>query len=138
MKASRTLLKENSKKLESKNGWIKLLSIFLFAFLLPLILSSITAYAADVTLSWTPNTEADLNRYELYQSEIMGDKSGDFELKATIIPPTSQITIQVDDTKNWRWQLYAIDNSGNRSFGSNTVDLYDQIPPGAVKGLDKQ
>lgn len=116
-------------------------SFVLLAVCMTLVLGVFISKAAEiqVTLGWTPNQEPDMATYEIYQAEILGSDSGPFVLVGIVDHPTTQITVTVDDVKNWIWQAYALDTSGNRSIiGSNTETLRDEVGLAAVQGLSKQ
>ena len=106
-----------------------------------LFLSAMSCPAADVTLAWDANTEADLAGYRLYQAEKIGDVTTAWEQVAEIPAGTEICTVTVDDDKDYAWLLTAFDSKGNESFPSNMAELVkqpDKIPPGHAKNLRKQ
>lgn len=102
-----------------------------------LALLSLPAMATDiqVPLEWDANQEADLWGYEVYQAEILGATTTAFVRVGAVQAPATALTVTVDDVKNWRWVVYAVDNAGNRSLCSNTKDLRDQIAPANPQNL---
>jgi hypothetical protein len=112
-------------------------SVFVSLVLLMLLMVS-TLHGADLQqkLIWTANIDFDLSHYEVWQAEVLGDKSGPWVQVG--IANVNEITVTVDDTKNWQWVVYAIDKTGNRSMPSNTATLRDETPPKTVEGVEKE
>lgn len=109
----------------------------LFILSVLLCLYPVYAQALEVTLAWDANTEPDLQFYNVYQAENFGDHTGPWVAIAQIAKPITIKTVLVDATKNFSWYVTAVDQSGNESLASNTVTLYDKIPPDFPKNLIK-
>jgi len=109
-----------------------------------------TAMSAAVTFRWDANTETDLAKYKLYQSETAGGPYtkaqvvGEGNLVAIItvdlsatppIHPTEYTLTGVADGRHY-WVMTAADLSNNESGFSNEVTTsIDSIPPSPPGGL---
>lgn len=84
----------------------------------------------QINLSWTPNSEIDFAKYELYRSLSETD---DFELITSIHDPliSNYIDTTVDEDIQYYYRLFAIDMSGNISVPaeSNAETLLSPNPP---------
>lgn len=109
--------------------------IFIIILLLPIS----TAFGADVTFEWDPNTETDLAGYRLYQSDTSGVYTyGDGNQVETIPAGTETVTLYGVPDGTWYWVLTAYDTSGNESGPSNEVtDTLDSTAPAPPTGLKK-
>lgn len=110
----------------------------LVAFCFFLLFLCSTLHAADITLAWDANTEADLAGYRLYQAEKTDNVTTAFEPIADIPAGTTTHTVTIDGRKNYVWQITAFDAEGNESRGSNMAEKVrptDRIPPGQAKNL---
>ena len=94
------------------------LRILFFAFLFVLLFGSSVA-AREITLTWDPNNEPDLNHYVVYWGNTPGDyfdNSGDIGLVneySAVIP---------DDGNTYFFAVTAVNDSGFESDYSNEVD----------------
>jgi hypothetical protein len=97
---------------------MKTLSYTLFIFIFFVItLSTDPVRAGTATLTWDPNTEADLSGYRVYH----GTESGNY---STIIDAgnVTEYTVNgLDDGKTYFFAVTAYDTSGNVSGYSNEV-----------------
>lgn len=107
-------------------------------FALFIVLCPQLGYGLDVHLAWDANTETDLDHYRLYQATCYEDKTGPWLILIDIAKTETTVTVQVEDGKNFSWYLSASDTSGNESRASNTVTLYDKVPPLAPANLTKE
>lgn len=111
-------------------GWLLLALV-----LLTVIGLACVVWAADITLSWQANTEADLAGYKLYQSTTSGQYAAPV---VTVGPVTTQkLTIpspQVDTT--YYFTLSAYDLAGNESGKSSEVSkLVAGVPAPSAPGM---
>jgi len=112
------------------------LLVVMSLFLL-LLLFAVPIWAADVTLGWDANTEADLAGYRIYQAEITGNVSTAWVIVAEVPAGTETCVVTVDEKKNWTWYATAYDQAGNESQASNSAFMIDRIPPGKMKNFHK-
>lgn len=91
--------------------------------------------AADVTLSWTANTESDLAGYKVYQSTIAGQYGPPVATLGTVTTQTLTLPqLEVDTT--YFFSITAYDLAGNESLKSLEVSrLVVGIPPKAPPGV---
>lgn len=86
-----------------------------------LFATTLYAKAINITFVWDKNIESDLAGYNLYQSTVSNNYSGD--PSAIIMGDTNQYTYQTDmvsGTPSY-FVLTAFDDSGNESGYSNEV-----------------
>ena len=93
---------------------------------LVILLISTSAMAANVTLTWTPNTEPDLAGYRIYQSDTSGkyDKAANKVADVQAGPneqKTANVLIPVEDGRMVYFVATAYDGAGNESGYSNEV-----------------
>lgn len=102
----------------------------LLVLVLALMLIVPSAFAADVTLQWDPNSELDLGGYRVYKSNSLGDYTYGIGNEAdSISAGTETSTITVEDG-TWFFVVTAWDNDGNESGPSNEVtETIDSMPP---------
>jgi len=110
-----------------------------------LLMANIAGADNNITFRWQANTEPDLARYKLYQTDTSGDYTkaqvvGEGNLVAIIIVdlsatppihPTEYTLNGVVDGEHF-WVLTAVDVSNNESDFSNEVSaILDSTPPDA-------
>lgn len=107
----------------------------MYLLMLLLMLMTSVVQAADVTLTWNPNTESDLAGYKIYQSTISGQYSAPV---ATVGKVTSQtLTLpQLDIATTYYFAITAYDLAGNESGKSAEVSkliigIPTKVAPGA-------
>jgi len=111
------------------------------------LLTASIAVAADVTFRWDANTETDLAKYKLYQTDTPGQYTkaqviGEGNLVAIMLladiadPANPEYTLtDVADGQHY-WVLTAADLTNNESGFSNEVtDTIDTTPPAPPGGL---
>lgn len=76
-------------------------------------------YFFDIALSWTANTEVDIDHYDIERRT----DTGIFELVGQVDDPTATFVDEVREDETYIYRLYAVDQSGNRS-----VPAEDSIP----------
>ena len=84
----------------------------------------------SINLTWTANTEIDLDHYEIERTSDY--PPANFTLVATINKPTVSFTDTVGEDTTFYYQIFAVDQSGNRSSASTlniTTDLSPDLPP---------
>jgi len=86
-------------------------------------------HSMQVTLLWDAVVSKDLDHYTLYQSVRFEGKTGPWLSVQDIPKALTVVTVNVEDGKNFAWYVTATDVSGNQTQASNTVCLYDNIPP---------
>jgi hypothetical protein len=75
---------------------------------------------SSVTLSWTPNTEADLASYRIYQSTTSGSYG---TAVATVPAGTATFTVTgLNIGTTYFFRITAVDSSNNESLPSNEVN----------------
>jgi subtilase family serine protease/flagellar hook assembly protein FlgD len=90
-----------------------------------------TLVGNDIPLTWTPNTEPDLQGYLLYRNQRLVNASGLVigSLVPYLIRPAAYDDRQLPDGV-YRYVVYAMDMAGNISPPSNEVEfLIDNQPP---------
>ena len=103
-----------------------------------LLMLTVTARAADVTLGWDPNAEPDLAGYRIFQAEVHGTHSTAFTQIATVLAPTVTYTVVgLPDNQNFIWYATAYDTGGQESHSSNMQWRWKPRPD-HPKNLDKQ
>ena len=105
-------------------------TLFFTAALLAL---AFTAYAADVTLNWDPNTEADLAGYRLYQKA--DSATPPFVKVQEISKGTTTASVTgLDPTHSYSFAVTAYNTAGLESAYSNVVTVpAAPIAPGGLK-----
>ncbi len=99
----------------------------------PLLLSA-SAIAADATITWRTNTEADLAGYLLYRNDQLANVNGIVvgDMKPYLISGITYVDKSLPDG-TFRYYLMAMDQAGNLSDQSNTLEVtIDTHPPHAV------
>lgn len=101
-------------------------------FTVALLALAFTAYAADVTLQWDANTEADLAGYRVYQGT--GSNPATFTRVHEIAAPTTTATIKGLDNTSHSFAVTAYNTAGMESAYSNIVTIpAAPIAPGSLK-----
>ncbi|HVH35601.1 MAG TPA: Ig-like domain repeat protein, partial [Tahibacter sp.] len=78
---------------------------------------------ADATLDWSPPAAGDLAGYAIYRNGV--------RLNPTLQATPHYVDLQLPDGR-WRHQVTALDQAGNESATSNTVEIdVDRTPPTA-------
>jgi hypothetical protein len=104
-----------------------------------IIIGLVTPAAAfETTLAWEPNTEADMSHYAVYQADVLNGKTGPWDHVTDVAHPVTTVKVTWDAPGNKSWYVTAIDTDGNESGPSNTVWLYDRIPPANPINLRKE
>lgn len=87
-----------------------------------LLTIAVCAYAADVTLTWDPNTESDLAGYRLYQK---ADSATPPFVKVQEIPKgtTTASVTGLDPTHSYSFAVTAYNTAGLESAYSNIVTI---------------
>ena len=96
----------------------------------PLLLQG-TLQGNNIPLTWTPNTEPDLQGYLLYRNQRLVNANGLVigSLVPYLIRPPAYNDLQLPDGV-YRYVVYAMDMAGNISEPSNEVEfLIDNQPP---------
>ena len=101
----------------------------LFLTLVCFLVMTVTAFAGTtVTLTWSPNSEADLAGYRIYQDSEQVIEIPCLADDASCCEWTSRELVEGEHS----WHATAFDNSGNESGPSNTVSYnVDLTPPDA-------
>ncbi len=85
-------------------------------------------------LSWTPNAEADLGSYQVYQYSPSPSRDNAYVLVATVGASTTQWKLpQVDTDVTTYFKLCAVDQTGNRSAQSTALAV-QLLPSGLAPG----
>lgn len=95
------------------------------------ILLATAASSADVTLTWKTNTEPDLAGYLLYRNDQLANVKGIVagNLKPYLVTGTAYVDKALPDG-TYRYYLVAMDQAGNSSDQSNTLEVtIDTHPP---------
>ena len=87
-----------------------------------LLTIAVCAHAADVTLTWDPNTEADLAGYRLYQKQ---DSAVPPFTWVQEIPKGTETTtvLNLDGTHSYSFAVTAYNTAGMESAYSNVVTI---------------
>jgi hypothetical protein len=120
---------------------MKFLKVVLIAILL--ILMSSLSFGATLNLkaTWTPNTEADMASYNLYETDAGRVKINQTPIRFYPGPGTSSylFSVTVPDppaTGTLSFVLTAVNTSGAESADSNTATyIYNAPPPNSPKNL---
>jgi hypothetical protein len=124
-----------------KRNWIfpkiSLNAVFLFITLIAATLfSTATAFSAQVTLAWDPNTETNLTGYKLYY----GFESGNYTHTIDVGNQTSYSISDLESNVVHYFAATAYDSSGNESDFSEEVSYLvptENRPPVADAGPDQ-
>ena len=97
-----------------------------------LLVLSVCANAADVTLTWDPNTETDLAGYRVYQKQ---DSAVSPFTRVQEIPKGTETTtvLNLDSTHSYSFAVTAYNTAGLESAYSNIVTI--PAAPIAPNGL---
>ncbi len=98
------------------------------------VLISVSAINSDATIDWQANTESDLAGYLLYRNDQLVNVSGIVigDLRPYLIIDTTYLDEALSDG-TFEYYLYAVDDAGNISDQSNSIDVtIDTHPPQAV------
>lgn len=116
-------------------------------YALTVVMAATSAMAANVTLTWTPNTEPDLAGYRIYQSDVAGqyDKAANRVADISSGPneqKTADVVIPIEDGRTVYFVATAYDNAGNESGYSNEVsykvpDHTAPVPPTMLSVLER-
>ena len=104
----------------------------IIGILAALLLVSVLAQAAQVQITWNPNTETDLAGYKVYA----GTAPGQYGAPITVTAPSYTFQ-EVTDKTTYYIAVSAFDTSGNESALSDEVSVYvpDVTPPAKPTGL---
>jgi hypothetical protein len=93
--------------------------------------------SSDV-LQWTPNSEADLNGYQIYLYSPDPTRDNAYVLTATVPAGQTSWTLPPVDETTTSWvKLCALDQSGNRSAESSALQVTMlPVPAGVEPGAD--
>lgn len=95
------------------------------------VLLTVNGTNSDATLTWKANTEADLAGYLLYRNDQLANVKGIVagNLKPYVVTGTTYTDKSLADG-DYRYYLVALDQAGNSSDQSNTLDVsVDMRPP---------
>lgn len=96
-----------------------------------ILVFSVTAYSAEVTLAWDKNSESDLAGYIIYRGTTSGGPY--IQTGSDVIAPESTFTDVDLADGTYFWVVTAYDNDGNESGYSNEVtkriDTTSPTPP---------
>ncbi len=97
-------------------------------FFIPIFFCFVTsAYADDVTLQWSPNSEPDLAGYRVFHREE--DQSYNHTNPSWEGTDTTCTIYNLDETKSYYFVIRAFDNEGFESGDSNEVRLEARTTP---------
>ena len=86
--------------------------------------------ADSVKLSWSPNTELDIEKYHIYRNTVLNDIQYSSSLVGTAHAPDSNfIDIRYDTATNYYYGATAIDISGNEGLISNIENITTKSRP---------
>ncbi|MEE9572934.1 MAG: GDSL-type esterase/lipase family protein [Candidatus Neomarinimicrobiota bacterium] len=86
--------------------------------------------ADTIKLTWTPNSENDLSRYNIYRNIIEGNIRLASSIIGTVyIPKNDFIDISYVTSTNYYYGVTAVDFSGNQGLMSNIVNITTLSPP---------
>ncbi|MFQ5899950.1 MAG: PKD domain-containing protein [Thermodesulfobacteriota bacterium] len=107
-------------------------AVFLFLLILALLMPSSFAGAADVTLSWLPNSEPDIGGYRLYY----GNSSWNYTTVLDVGNITNY-TITSMGPADYYFALTAYDIYGNESDFSVevTATIFNQLPSASIAAM---
>ncbi len=90
-------------------------------------LSASASSETQVDLSWTPNTEGDLDHYNIYRDGVL--------VGTSLVASFSDTGLSAKTT--YGYEVSAVDTSGNEGLKSALVSITtpDLTPPGQVQGL---
>ncbi len=94
----------------------------------PLAPKNLTALAGNqqVTLSWMPNTEGDLNKYNIYSTT---DTTSGFNFLASVNAPDTTYTHKgLTNGTTYYYKITAVDTAGNESGFSNMAQATPKRP----------
>jgi Tol biopolymer transport system component/subtilase family serine protease/fibronectin type 3 domain-containing protein len=100
----------------------------------PPVLISVIASEADVTLTWQANAEPDLAGYLVFRNNQIANApdAGIGDVKPYLIKDTTCVDRTLPDG-NFEYYVIAVDQAGNMSNGSNTIQVnIDTHPPQAT------
>ncbi len=103
----------------------------------PAGLSLVSPGPFTVNLSWTANTEVDLDHYDVERS--LDDVI--YALVGTVDEPSASFVDTVDEDTLFFYNIYAVDKTGNRSSPASdsiTTDLDPALPPNPLSIEMKQ
>jgi len=90
--------------------------------------------AADVDFTWSPNTDADLAGYRVFQRTA--GATYDYTTPVAEIPAGIEVCTLADiPDGDYRWVMRAFDAAGQESVDSNECSLAIDDPPGPVQGF---
>lgn len=117
----------------------------LLAFLCLIFLLATVAKAADGTLTWTLNTEADLSGYHIFRGSTAAVCTGTAPLPVLMVAGAPATVGKVNTFKDVNlpaidgtlcWEISAFDTTLNESGRSNRVSkVLNSLPPLAPAGL---
>ena len=80
--------------------------------------------ADSVKISWTPNTEFDIEKYHIYRNTILDDIQQPSSIIGNVHAPDSNfVDINYDSATNYYYGVTAIDISDNEGLISNIVNI---------------
>lgn len=92
--------------------------------------------ASEITLEWDANTEPDIEKYRLYQSQISGVYGASV---GEVTHPVVEYTIPDLPDGQYYWSVTAVDQSNNESGKSNEVKhIFEVGVPGAPQSVRKK
>lgn len=85
-------------------------------------------------VQWTPNSESDLNGYQVYLYSPDPTRDNAYVLTATVPAGQSSWTLPTVDETTTSWvKLCAVDQSGNRSAESSALQVTLQPVPAGIE-----
>jgi len=86
--------------------------------------------ADSVKLTWTPNTELDIDKYYVYRNTVFDDIQQASSIISTVHGPKSDfIDLSFDSATNYYYGVKAVDISGNQGEMSNIVNITTKSRP---------
>lgn len=109
----------------------------LFLAILFVLGSSFSAYGAEVTAEWNPNSESDLAGYKIYYGKTPRLLSGTYPNVVDVKNVTTYTVLNLDERTDYYFAATAYDLSGNES-GYSVEAKYtfeDKTPPADPTGV---
>lgn len=100
------------------------------------IASSALAAGGKATLTWDPNTEADLAGYKVYFGTASGKYGPAVDVGKTATPAAPSYSVTIPNDGAYFFAVTAYDTAGNESgFSAEVSKTIDSTPPAAPNNL---